>query len=715
MEKNPLYDRVYQEGIIAVISGLKSFGSLWSFPQICSAIDKHSHVLLTFLTEAANYGAIDILTALCVIVDCACGELTKAWFRECLEHCARAKYVIDLAEKYERSRYELMKLVLSSTRNDNYLLRISAHNFEQYIWENMPPELLNNTPRYDYANVGIWFPGIHQKKLDEAYLKTLDEKVFPLLRRLEDELPFSSEDTRNRLAIVRERIHHYLSELNHHYSRLNNTLIQILKDNPSDLSSQNCYVFTQLINRYVYAEEQEYIYLTPNFVESIEKLYASILNNNDTDKSLALNIKHLFPLFWAMVGNNSKAYENLVVQMSTIGSWGKVNNAYLLAFYRCLLVTQNEANRNRLIAIFDEIYINKSGSILFLSLGESIVRFFANLSERLKGEEYLGEELICDHYVINHWLKTGLIEKTLSQSLEIYRACFLGQTTSPEKLDRAFIDFQQLFYALTSHLDTLARIEYDRVKSILDPYAPDYSTSEVYGIYTKDEIWKLQGFRERFIGLQGFLPNGGSLWKYVTIKEKAAKYWKKDRESVLCEKLLTALRGLQSNYFTSGKREDALNNDLAFYLKAYYGEESVHREEPQGLSGTLRYQGETDILVYDEGYQFALIEGVRFDLNSNDSFIKNELNKHMTKLLQNYNTQGAAQTVLVIYAEGFHGMQLFDKIEQYLKNYPYPFELQGPLSRLDGPTANICHHCAAYNLEGYSRSLHVFTVLLQAH
>lgn len=218
------------------------------------------------------------------------------------------------------------------------------------------------------------------------------------------------------------------------------------------------------------------------------------------------------------------------------------------------------------------------------------------------------------------------------------------------------------------------------------------------------------------------MPSFGLQQYYINLKQKAESFWNMDEESVLCSKLLMAFRGIQSDpynkweYDSIGnelrkRAEDSLNNLVAFFLRSYYGEENIHREEPQGLSGNEDKLGEIDILIYQNGEQFAIQEALKLE-----TLDKTKLNDHMNRLLNNYDTQGVPITCLVIYAYSQQGNKYFEKVEKYLKGYLksnlFTYSIVENLNKETVSTANICHHVMAYRREEMLQKMHVFTVLM---
>ena len=166
---------------------------------------------------------------------------------------------------------------------------------------------------------------------------------------------------------------------------------------------------------------------------------------------------------------------------------------------------------------------------------------------------------------------------------------------------------------------------------------------------------------------------------YKDIKKNVEVYWDLNDKDVLCQKLKTAFKGIQSdpqNIWRSDnmeRHEDSLNNLVAFFLMGFYGDGRIHREKPQGYSGEGKNQGELDIVIYKDDFQFAIIESLRLlhiskKGNLNETH-KADLDRHLGKLLNSYDPRGVGMKVLTIYAYVRESRNLYESIEDYLVKY----------------------------------------------
>lgn len=709
-----LYKQISEYSIVYMIAGLDQYSSSWPLKKICNAIEVQDDAFGELLYSMDQCGALDMLTILCEIVDLFCLETTKTWFYSLLQACSEAKNVIRLKNLYRQKKRTETKNLMgnlsfepSSAQSIDCTLTTSVEAFENFIWENLEFDYLRKIGRTDPKNIGVWYSGLYAREKKETYLKKLESHVFPrLIAESLDSIELGNEDAVVS-AIVKKRIVDYLVELALvYYSEIEKTLKPVADVDPNTLAKMDYKEFCALLQDSLLKVRQDRIYISDLLLDELQSLlriyeYFGISLHRES----VTRMRSFFPLFYQMLGKEDDALTFLIDQIKSADPAYRVHNRFLLPFYRGLLVTSNEAKRQRLISIFDEIYLDQSGIREFQAVAEDITKFYKKHAESFcerksflwKYEEpFLGD---VDHYVFTKWFKEKAVVNMFSELL--IRVLYKSDWPQHE----AITDFITLFYSLTSHRDSEIRIHVSVASGILDPDVSFNDFEEVFGIYSKEEQELICHLAERMEKTIVHMPHESMVRLYCRLKDQAQKFWKNDPETVLCEKLMVAFRGIQSDFYNNGNAEDALNNSVAFFLRAYYGEENVHREEPQGTSGKGQKSGETDILVYQNGTQLALLEGVVLS-----SLDKKKLNDHMDRLLVKYNTQGVPYTVLVIYAKNVPNSIFFDKVEMYLQNYRCPYPIMQAVVREKSATATICHHTLSYVREGTVQKMHVFTV-----
>lgn len=706
-----LYRQVCNCNIVLVIYGLDYYDSQWSLQAICDAIELQDDLIAEVLCSMDECGALDMLTVLCEIVDLFCMKDGKDWFYNHLRECSEAKRVIQLKDLYHQKKVmNPYALKFGLERDPNYILSGSISDFENFIWNSLEPEYLRKIGRRDSKNISLWYPGLYVKSKKVSYLKKLESRAFPCL--IADGMDIKESGCKNQVtaALIRMRIADFLIELDYqYYSKMEREFQRILDMDMNLLAKVDYKEFSRIMQDIFLKETGEKIYVSDLIVNELEKMVRiSEYFGDSLRRQDVMNIKCFFPLFYQLLGRDEKAIEMLIDQVKYLHPGQRVRKLFLMTFYRSLLSMSDEQKRQRLISVFDEVYLDHSGIREFQTVAEDIADFYkkhaVDLCER-KSFFVCYEEVFpkdVDLYVFNKWFKNNNIANTFSKLLKKIK--YASNCIQYEAIN----DFIKLFNGLTSHRDNVIRIDVYWASKILEPDAERREQAEVMGFYTEEERQQICKLAQRMNKTIVHMPHFDMIRLYCDLKDKAEKFWGRDTETILCEKLMTAFRGIQSDSYNNGNEENALNNSVAFFLRAYYGEANVHREEPQGESSAGYKPGHIDILIYQNGMQIAIQEALILSgLN------KKKIDDHMVRMLEKYDTQGVPYTILVIYAINKFGHAFFDKVETYLMNYPYPYQIVKPLVREESTTANICHHTLAYAREGMLQRMHVFTVLIK--
>ena len=712
MNHDTLYERINRNGI-GLINDLKSFGSDYSLEKICSSIEHKAETeLLAFLLSLDECGAIDILTEVCIIVEWTHDEDIINWFyKNCLNKCSLFDLSCTLKDRYLANG----KIQFLAVNND--FPAISIYGFECFIWKNLNIELFKSLRRNSSQNIGIWFSGIFSDSLTTEYLSSLEQYAFPVLIQTGTDIKESKIHNKTVSAITIKNICLLLSELSRKLDKQLNTIFdELISVNTNTLANQNSGYFYALINDCC-SKLNLGSFVTPKTVTQIEELlriseYYGDLSNN----TFAEFIKYFLPLLYEINDCNSTAYDKLFDQIQTGNPSLKVHIAYLIALYRCLLVTNDNEKRNQLIAVFDNIFTSKSYIKKILELMNDVASFYKTHADRLSNVDLnnFPIQMMCKNqsvqkYVIENWFVSKRVYNTFEKIIQETKNMLDHENTQMDHGTNPIVRFINLIYGLTDHRDTDIRIHVNSTARILEPELLSnnlFRNEEVFGIYTSEEQERLCDFIRRLQNIREGLPSDEYIKYYNRIKKNVNQYFKTDKELILCEKILSAIREIQTNSYNIDK-EDFYNNQIALFLRGYYGETYVQREKPQGSSSSGRGQGETDILVYQNEYQFALIESIR--LQSSD---EHKLNDHMERLLVKYDTQGTNVNFLLIFAITKSEKDWFSKIANYLKKYKFPFEKVSSFERVTCNSKNICHHVVKYKREGNNKSLHVFTALI---
>lgn len=735
MEQISLYEKTYNLGITFVFCGLNQCGSFWTTEKICQSIEEKSESFKDFLLTLNTYGMYDMLVAICEIVDLFCSTDIQNWFREQLRQCPDSDIILRMSNTFYQKRMtdlqgfnELKKKLDESfdkcQNESKNILDVNLPQFESYIWESYDFDFLRKIARNNSRNVGVWFPMIYEKSNIEKYANKLDEYAFPYLIMCAKDIREVGSEDKVKEALVRMRVADYLVELGLlYYSKIERAINPLLELDPKLVAGYNYNEYAKTIQNILEKELGYRLYITIAMTDYLrEMICISEYFGDSLHRTNVLEMKAFLPLFYQLLGRDEEAVSLLIDTVKYFSKEGVIRKEYLLVFYRSLLITKDEKKRQRLVGIFDEIYFDNSGIREFTTVAKNINIFYQKYCmDILERKNYMLEcsdfwREYKEYKLLTRWFVTKLVSEKFNSLFDIVMNKLGFQKR------KSIDDFIKLFYSLTSHRDSNIRITpYNGAEILGDDYLWS-GFDEIDDFYTEEERRQICVLAEQMEKAMKQMPTYDSQQYYNRIKQKIESFWNVDADSILCNKLLTAFRGIQSDpynkweYDGNGnvlrkRAEDSINNLVAFFLKAYYGEENIHREEPQGLSGNEEKIGEIDILIFQNGSQFAIQEALKID-----SLDKTKLDDHMNRMLKNYDTQGVPITCLVIYAYTSKGQNFFTKVEGYLKQYLesnlFTYEIVKELKQETVDTANISHHVMTYRREEMLQKMHVFTVLM---
>lgn len=165
MDIGNLYKQISKYHIVHTIVGLDQYSPSWTLKKICNAIDAQDGAFGDLLHSMDHYGALDMLTLLCEIVDMFCLETTSTWFYGLLQACSEANNVIRLKNLYRQEKLTInLTFELSSAQSIDYIMTTNIIAFENFIWENLESDYLSKIGRTDSKNIGVWYSGLYARE-----------------------------------------------------------------------------------------------------------------------------------------------------------------------------------------------------------------------------------------------------------------------------------------------------------------------------------------------------------------------------------------------------------------------------------------------------------------------------------------------------------------------------------------------------------------------
>ncbi len=722
------YTKVSGYGIVHTLDLYVQDG-VQSSEIILNLVDNKREELAEILYIADSFGMLNSLVGLQLIVDIFATPDVKEWFKDLLSDLEDYSLIRELADKYITEQSLAYAEISPSSEDVNSRVLFSTDNrLSSFIWKNIDK---NTREPKDYDRlVGIWRLGIYSSKDSEEYKKRLETTVFPYLILRSHRFNNTDPDYSISYSIFNLIINTYLLDLlSLDTITYNNLLERIIDFDVNKVAVESSMDFHDLINELI-SDSGNGIYATESYVNSIYELIR-ICERYKGNKSLWYtgDIKSRLPMLYLLVGKNDDAYKFLDEMIRSSEAADLFHCAEsLIAFYRCMLITSDESKRKNLINAFNEVFTNRGVDRELSEVISDFAGYYDAWTERLKSEVLVYPdpdfECFCNEYISNDKIKNrfhDLRKATLS--------------TDVVKKSKAIDEALDLITGLSSHYDSYIRINYHGVKRAFPEDAILISDPEIYyyNLYTPNELNNIKVLRERLQKIGSNRVPSNLIYSYLKIRDKVIAYWYESDSTILCSKILIALRGIQSdpiNLWRNGpgtepKLENSLNRLVAFFLKGFYGEGSIRCEEPQGISLTTISSGELDITVLKNGCQFAIIEALRLTNIKKSGELsdtsKDYITDHVRKLMINYDSLGDETKILIIYAYIDKAELLYDEVricveDYFTKNINTLFDgyTIGKLEMIQNRESSICHHKLDYRNEGHDKELHVFTVLMKA-
>lgn len=699
-------------GLYYALNFYEPNGSKWDLDTILESIENKDDSLSEFLATCNSYGMLNSLVILVLIVNELGTNDIKSWFEKMMKKNTDSRLIFSMVRMYTSEYDEKWSRMNLPIKIDKDILCMSENEISTFIWDHLDRAYLDSIPFMDNRTMGVWSLGVYKENGGKKFIDCLEKNVYPYLLMKAKEFIEKSNDLE--VCIFKRIIRKYLENtLSYQDGSCTYILNRLMKCDVNEVAVEEYTDFSNLINKLV--RNEHHIYLTRKYVNQLSELIRAFeyYNSHNTIRNIS-NVKSMMPLFYLLVGENDLAYSDLYEMTTSPFEAIKWKNEYVIALYRCLLITKDDNKRKRLLRAFDMVYTNDGLMSGFIDVLSDISIFYKTWTKRIRKEfnnlPNTQFKSFCETWVIN-----GKVEDKFAEAL--------NDIKGNQNRSQAIHDAMHLLWGLTSHLDYGVRISpHDVELAFADTY--EYkSIDEIqdWHVYNKKELNDITNLHSRFERIRYKLLSNTSINTYNSLKEKVSSYWYETDIEILSNKILIALRGIQSNpinmwrngYNSEPKDENSLNYLLAYFLMGYYGEANIEYERKQGISLKEKSIGSLDIVINKDDYQFAIIEALKILKIKKDGHItkksEQDLNEHLDKLMNNYDARGVETKILIIYTylEGWVG--IYKVIGDYLNER---FSAYGKFQFISHNETKIGHHKLVYIEDGRNKEMHVFTALM---
>lgn len=146
-----------------------------------------------------------------------------------------------------------------------------------------------------------------------------------------------------------------------------------------------------------------------------------------------------------------------------------------------------------------------------------------------------------------------------------------------------------------------------------------------------------------------------------------------DRKN-LFHNVTKALLSIQGNSVFYGAEENVINDALKNYLGMVY---DICDQTRQGVSETGNSSGSVDLMICQDAFPIAIIEALKLN-----SVNKSSIQRHINKLLVNYDPNGLPYAFLIAYYTEKAFSTFCTSFEEYIRQYSYPYPVAEGLTVL---------------------------------
>ena len=176
-------------------------------------------------------------------------------------------------------------------------------------------------------------------------------------------------------------------------------------------------------------------------------------------------------------------------------------------------------------------------------------------------------------------------------------------------------------------------------------------------------------------------------------------------EQALQQNIYKALISIQNNKLYYGKTEDEINDGIRDILSIIY---DVKDQSRRGESAYGDSSGEVDLLIYENGIPFAIVEALKVD-GVNRQYIK----EHIDKVLYAYDPVGYTNAFILLYVTAKDFNQSWEKCILLFSEYSYCFPVVHPLQNIDLPYAESKHAMITLDRNGKPVILNYYAIHLR--
>ena len=176
-------------------------------------------------------------------------------------------------------------------------------------------------------------------------------------------------------------------------------------------------------------------------------------------------------------------------------------------------------------------------------------------------------------------------------------------------------------------------------------------------------------------------------------------------EDKISTDVFRALLNVQKNPIYIGQKENTINDGIRDMLDGSYGLKDQTR---QGISESGKDAGEIDLMLYNDGFPIALMEGMK--LSSVDV---TKIDSHINKALVNYDPIGCPLVYILMYVTTKGFKDFWENLVKHLITFKFSYEVLEDLCEISTAYTDSRHGKLILQRNGLPISVHVYAIAMK--
>lgn len=473
------------------------------------SIRRQDEIAIEMIKPLYHFGFAHVLVPLNELLSGILDEAQLCWWNNGISRLENYAYIAKLQDIFHEKAISYAKKYQFVEATYPWSFHTSVAAMEELLWDSYSDHVSSVLQECEDSKIGILIPGLYSNRLDETYIKLLHDHAFPRLNEtLQKYDDYAVALNKNELAAIKLAVHMYARELGWRYIvTLSSSLRNVLVFSEEELANMRYQDYKEVVlcdnGQAVIAS-----FLSVNWVHQLWVLTRYVKKFQLTEYSERA-LGYSMPVLMQCTGLLDDASEYLLDTLDQMSAKDKSSEIFLLALYRAVSVNRFY-NRTNIISSMKKIFNSNRIPGDLIDVLEDILKFYKELADELPKrfqKETLAELIatadksdkpfykLYSFYPEAHvddieqvkWLYDCLFSQgqVVSQMEAQLKQAKNTNAVYSVRILHIYI-FDQLFHALTSHINNDVRITADVCFQLLniDEEKHPVKAAEIFHVYS---------------------------------------------------------------------------------------------------------------------------------------------------------------------------------------------------------------------------------------